>query len=74
MISNIRGERARMGWTQEELAERLEVSVSDVRDWEDGLTRPSAQTVLNMSELFDCTTDYLLGRSAERSSTSSDTK
>ena len=66
MVSNIRGERARLGLTQRELANRLGVSVRVVQDWEAGRSKPDVKSVLQMSELFDCTTDYLLGRSEER--------
>ncbi len=66
MISNIRGERGRFGFSQGELARRLAVSESLVRCWESGKAKPSGTVLLNMSEMFDCTTDYLLGLSDER--------
>lgn len=66
MISNIRGERARVDMTQEQLARRLETSGQSVRDWESGRVKPSPDMLLKMSDLFGCTTDYLLGRSDER--------
>lgn len=66
MISNIRGERARIDMTQEQLAKRLETSGQSVRDWESGRAKPSPGMLLKMSDLFGCTTDYLLGRSDER--------
>ena len=66
MISNIRGERSRQDMTQEQLAEALCVSPSAVRSWESGTTKPGPQYLLAMSDLFGCTTDYLLGRTEER--------
>ena len=52
--------------TQPELAERLGVSESAVRSWEAGKTLPGPQNLLEMSNLFGCTTDWLLGRCEER--------
>ena len=66
MISNIRGERARRGISQSELAKRVGVSESLVRAWEAGKATPSGPALLCMSSIFDCTTDYLLGRTNER--------
>lgn len=66
MISNIRGERARIDMTQEQLAREIKTSGQSVRDWEAGRAKPSTDMLLKMSDLFGCTTDYLLGRSNER--------
>ena len=66
MISNIRGERARMDLSQDQLASKLETSGSSVREWESGRSMPSPEMLLRMSDLFGCTTDYLLGRTQER--------
>lgn len=48
------------GWSQEELAERLEVSRQSVSEWEDGVSQPDVDRVLAMSRLFGVSTDYLL--------------
>ena len=66
MISNIRGERSRLDMTQEQLARKLGVAESTVRRWEEGATKPSPDLLLQMSDLFGCTTDYLLERTEER--------
>lgn len=66
MISNIRAERSRLDMTQEQLAEKIGVSGSAVRSWESGKTLPGPQQLLSMSELFSCSTDWLLGRVDER--------
>ena len=65
-VSNIRGECARLGLTQRELAVRLGVGEKTVSSWETGQSQPTVHDVLRMSELFDCTTDWLLGRDEER--------
>ncbi len=53
-------ERKKKGWSQEELAERLEVSRQSVSKWEGGLSVPELDKIISMSELFGVTTDYLL--------------
>ena len=52
--------RKKNGWSQEELAFRLDVSRQAVSKWEMGSSLPDLDNVLKMSELFDCSTDYLL--------------
>ena len=66
MISNIRGERSRLDLTQEQLAEKLGVAESTIRRWEEGLTKPSPHLLMEMSDLFGCSIDYLLGRTDDR--------
>lgn len=48
------------GMSQEELAEKLDVSRQAVSRWEMGTTMPDAANVLQLSRLFGVTTDYLL--------------
>lgn len=55
-----------MDLSQEELAERLSVSSATVRQWESGTARPSASSLLAMSDMFGCSVDYLLQRTDER--------
>lgn len=52
--------RKKNGWSQEELAFRLDVSRQAVSKWEMGASLPDLDNVLKMSELFSCSTDYLL--------------
>ncbi len=52
--------RKKNGWSQEELAERLEVSRQSVSKWESGLSMPDMNKILGMSALFGVSTDYLL--------------
>lgn len=51
--------RAR-GLSQEELAERLEVSRQAISRWEMGTAMPDAANILQLSRLFGVSTDYLL--------------
>ena len=48
------------GWSQEDFAEKLNVSRQAVSRWENGTALPDAQNILQISKLFRVTTDYLL--------------
>ncbi len=52
--------RKRNGWSQEELAERLQVSRQAVSKWESAQSVPDLEKILALSRLFGVTTDYLL--------------
>ena len=52
--------RKKAGWSQEELAERLNVSRQSVSKWESAQSVPDIDRILQMSRLFGVTTDYLL--------------
>ena len=56
-IINLRKSR---GWSQEELAEKLDVSRQSVSKWESGVSNPDLDKIVAMSTLFGVTTDYLL--------------
>lgn len=53
-------ERKKNGWSQEELANKLGVSRQAVSKWESAGSIPDLQRILQMSEIFGVTTDYLL--------------
>ena len=52
--------RKKNGWSQEELAEKLNVSRQAVSKWESAQSVPDMNRVLQMSDLFGVSTDYLL--------------
>ena len=52
--------RKQHGLSQENLAEKLSVSRQSVSRWEMGTAMPDASNILQLSKLFDVTTDYLL--------------
>ena len=55
--------RTEKGWTQKALAERMNVTDDCIFFWEKGRSEPSIQQILELSELFEVTTDCLLGKS-----------
>ena len=55
--------REKLNMTQTALARRLGLSRSAVNAWEMGVSIPSVPYLLQLSELFRVSVDYLLGRS-----------
>ena len=52
--------RKKAGWSQEELAEKLNVTRQSVSKWEGAQSVPDIDKILQLSRLFGVTTDYLL--------------
>ena len=52
--------RKENGWSQEDFAEKMEISRQAVSRWENGTALPDAQNILRISKLFNVTADYLL--------------
>ena len=55
--------REKLNMTQTALARRLGLSRSAMNAWEMGVSIPSVPYLLQLSELFRVSVDYLLGRS-----------
>lgn len=58
--------RKKNGWSQEELAEKLNVSRQAVSKWEGAQSVPDMSRIIQLSELFGVSTDYLLKDSMEQ--------
>ena len=52
--------RKKNGWSQEDLADKLEVSRQSVSKWESAQSVPDMNRILKLSEIFGVSTDYLL--------------
>lgn len=52
--------RKRQGWSQEELADKLQVSRQSVSKWESAQSVPDLNRIIEISEIFGVSTDYLL--------------
>ncbi len=52
--------RKKNGWSQEELAEKLNISRQSVSKWESGGSIPDLDKIIKLSGLFGVSTDYLL--------------
>ena len=67
MISeNIKNLRNKTGMTQKELAEKLYVTPQAVSRWENGEVEPSIDTISTMAQIFDVTTDEIIGGPAKK--------
>lgn len=58
----IRDLRKQKRMSQTELAKSAEVSQTTVTAWETGKAEPSSSAVAKLADIFNVTTDYLLGR------------
>lgn len=52
--------RKKAGWSQEELAEQMNVTRQSVSKWEGAQSVPDLEKIILLSELFGVSTDYLL--------------
>lgn len=59
--------REQAGYSQAQLAKRLDVTRSSVNAWEMGLSMPTTQCVVALAKLFHVSADYLLGLTASSS-------
>lgn len=53
--------REKKSYTQTELAKKLGITRSSVNAWEMGISVPSTQYIVELSNMFSVSTDYLLG-------------
>lgn len=52
--------RKQLGWSQEELAEKLDVSRQSVSKWESANSIPDINRIIMLADIFSVTTDFLL--------------
>ncbi len=61
MIANkIKILRENKGLSQKALADKLGITRSSVNAWEQGISVPSTQYIVELANLFEVSTDYLL--------------
>ena len=53
--------RLAFGWSQVELAKRLNITKQTVSNWENDNIQPSIEMAIRIARIFNVTTDYLLG-------------
>jgi len=56
----IKALRKQKGWAMKELAAKLAVQTQHLNKYESGLHAPPLEKIIELSELFDVTVDYLL--------------
>lgn len=62
-IKDLRKER---GWSQADLAAKINGDAGQISRYEHGRITPSADVIIRLAEVFDVTTDYLLLEDAPR--------
>ena len=60
LAAQIKQHRNRLGWSQEELAEKAFVSRQTISNWENDKSYPDIQSLLLLSTLFDVSLDQLV--------------
>ncbi|MBR7133473.1 MAG: helix-turn-helix transcriptional regulator [Clostridia bacterium] len=53
--------RISFGWTQVQLAQKLNITKQTVSNWENDNIQPSIDMLIKLSKVFNVSTDYLLG-------------
>ena len=53
--------RTAFGWSQVQMAQKLNISKQTVSNWENDNIQPSIEMLLRIAKTFGVTTDYLLG-------------
>jgi transcriptional regulator with XRE-family HTH domain len=62
LATRLRELRARRGFTQDQVAKRLGCHESAVSRWESGSRFPTGEDLVSLADLFEVSTDDLLGR------------
>lgn len=68
--NNLKKIRQEHDMTQEDLAKRINTSRSNIANYENDKNMPSIEILNKLSEILNCSTDYLLGKSDARNNTS----
>lgn len=48
--------------TAKKLSDKTGISTGNISDWKSGKSKPTAEALVLIAEYFDCSVDYLLGR------------
>ena len=67
-MNRIKHLREELNMTQQELADKLEGAKSTIAMYEKGNRKPSLEVLVKLSEIFNCSIDYLLGKTDVRKS------
>lgn len=62
-MNRIRELRESKGWTQSRLGKELRCTAVSISRYESGQHEISSETINKLCDIFNCTADYLIGRS-----------
>lgn len=60
-MKNLRNARKNNSLTMKELGQKIGVSESTISLYENGKRQPDNETIIKLSNILNCSTDYLLG-------------
>lgn len=66
--------RKKKNWTQSELVNKLFVVDKTISSWESNRTEPSLETIIKLSELFECSASYLIYGNTEKNNLETEIK
>lgn len=58
----LKTERKKQGKTQQQIADYLNMARASYAKYETGTNTPTTDNILKLAKLYNCSTDYLLGR------------
>ena len=61
-MNRIKQLREENKWTQLELSKKMKCAMSSIAMYEKGDRKPSMEVLIKLSEIFNCSIDYLLGK------------
>lgn len=64
--NRIKEERLNLNMNQEELGNKIGISNKNISKYESGIAKPNLDTLARLADIFNCSTDYLLGRTDDR--------
>ena len=62
-MNRIKQLREENNWTQLELSKKMNCAMSSIAMYEKGDRKPNMEVLLKLSEIFNCSIDYILGKS-----------
>ena len=65
-MNRIKQLREENNWTQLELSKKMNCAMSSIAMYENETRKPSMEVLIKLSEIFDCSIDYILGKSNNR--------
>lgn len=68
-MNRIKELREELGWTQNDLAQKMDCAPSSIAMYEKEERKPSLDVLVKLAELFNCSIDYLLCKNDEKGST-----
>ena len=63
--NKLRELRTTSGFFQKDIAQKVGVATNTYQSWERGLTQPDIFNLIKLSNVYNCSVDYLIGKESE---------